>query len=368
MSAINDSARSSPRSLSWQFSWGFAAAFLAIGLLQSISELQHYLAQGGQHPWEPFLWELSSTSCTSLLAPLIFRLHQHSLSLKAWPQRLGLHLGGALLYPLLHVGGMFGLRLAVYALAGVSYEPGSAGEILAYEVGKDWVSYAIIVGLCHAVLLHHAHRQREQDLLRLQAELAEARLARLAEQIQPHFLFNTLNLISSVMYEDVAQADRILCDLAALLRQALTAQQSPRHTLAQEVALVRPYLSIMQARFGERLSVSIELSEDAQRCLLPSLLLIAPVENAITHDVAQSSGPVRVSLQAEVIAGQLHLRVHNSGTAPQRQHREGAVGMSNTRERLQSLYGERAQVTLQPHPEGGTLLRLQLPAEMETKA
>ncbi len=354
--------------LSRNFAWGFAAAFLAIGLLQSISELQHYLARGGQDPWEPFLWELSSTTCTSLLAPLIFRLHHRSLALQAWPQRLGLHLAGALLYPLLHVSSMFGLRFAIYALLGQSYEPGSAADILAYELGKDLVGYAVIVGLCHAVLLHHAHRQREQDLLRLQAELAEARLARLAEQIQPHFLFNTLNLISSVMYEDVAQADRILCDLATLLRQALNAQQSPRHTLAQELALVRPYLSIMQARFGERLSVHIELSEQAQACLLPSLLLIAPVENAITHDVAQSTGPVSVRLQAEVIQGQLQLQVHNSGTAPQRLHREGAVGMSNTRERLQSLYGDRAQVTLQPHPQGGTLLSLQLPAETQLPA
>ncbi|MEJ6005990.1 histidine kinase [Paucibacter sp. AS339] len=348
-----------------RFAWGFAAAMLAIGLLQSLSELQHYLARGGQHGWEPFLWELSSTLCTALLAPLIYRLHRFSLSLPAWPPRLGLHLAGALLYTLLHVSGMFGLRLLVYAWSGVSYEPGSPAEILAYEAGKDLVGYAFIVGLCHALQMHEANRQREQDLLRLQAELAEARLSRLAEQIQPHFLFNTLNLISSVMYEDVAQADRILCDLAALLRQALTAQQSGRHTLAQELELVRPYLAIMQARFGERLSVSIKLSEEALSCLLPSLLLIAPVENAITHDVAQTSGPVRISLRAEVADGLLHLHVHNSGTAPQRDSREGAVGMSNTRERLRSLYGQGAQVSLSAGPEGGTLLSLQLPAEKE---
>ena len=92
------------------------------------------------------------------------------------------------------------------------------------------------------------------------------------------------------MYEDVTRADRIVCDLAALLRQALNAQENGRHSLAQELDLIQPYLAIMQARFGERLQVELAVSEAALACFLPSLLLIAPVENAITHDVAHSAG------------------------------------------------------------------------------
>lgn len=344
--------------------WLYAACVLAVGLLLSLAELQHYLERGGQHPWEPFLWELSSVLMTGLLGPLIYRWHVLGL---ARPGRLRLfahHLLGAGTYMLAHVGGMFGLRFAAYALAGLAYAPGSAAGILAYEAGKDLVSYAFIIAICHGLYVRVAMRRREQELLQLRTDLAEAQLTRLTEQIQPHFLFNTLNLISSVMYEDVARADRILCDLAALLRQALTAQETPRHTLAQELSLVEPYLNIMQARFGERLSVQIEASEDARRCLLPALLLIAPVENAITHDVAQSSGPVRVSVGAEVHAGLLLLSVKNSGIAAQRDHREGAVGMANTRARLLSFYGERAQVALTAEPGGGSCLSLRLPAEL----
>ncbi|MCV2370764.1 sensor histidine kinase [Roseateles oligotrophus] len=345
--------------------WAYAASVLAVGLLQSLAELQHYLERGGEHPWEPFLWELSSVLMTGLLGPLIYRWHLLGLAL---PGRLRLsvhHLVGAAGYTLAHVAGMFGLRFAVYALAGLAYRPGSAAEILAYETGKDLVSYAIIVAICHGIYVMVEMRRREQELLQLRAELAEAQLTRLTEQIQPHFLFNTLNLISSVMYEDVARADRILCDLAALLRQALSAQDSGRHTLAQELSLVEPYLNIMQARFGERLSVQIEASEEARRCLLPALLLIAPVENAITHDVAQSSGPVRVSVGAEVLAGELLLTVKNSGIAARRDHRDGAIGMANTRARLLSLYGERAQLALQADAAGGSCLSLRLPAELQ---
>lgn len=344
--------------------WIYAACVLAIGLLLSLAELQHYLARGGQHAWEPFLWELSSVLMTGLLGPLIYRWHVAGLNRPGWLRSWARHLLGAAAYMLAHVGGMFGLRYAVYALAGLDYRPGSAAEILAYEAGKDLVSYALIVAICHGLHMMAAMRRREQELLQLRAELAEAQLTRLTEQIQPHFLFNTLNLISSVMFEDVARADRILCDLAVLLRQALTAQQSPRHTLAQELSLVEPYLNIMQARFGERLSVQIEASEDARRCLLPALLLIAPVENAITHDVAQSSGPVRVSVSAVVQAGALLLSVKNSGVAPQRDQRDGAVGMANTRARLLSLYGERAQLMLTADPSGGSCLSLRLPAEL----
>src|SRR5574343_269416 len=139
--AMNASAAAAAAAARRRFSWGFATVMLAVGLLHSLSELQQYRADGGQHPWEPFLWELSSTLFTALLAPVIYRLHARSRQLPGWGVRLGLHALGALGYTVLHVLGMFGLRFAVYAVAGVSYEPGHAGDILLFEAGKDIVSY-----------------------------------------------------------------------------------------------------------------------------------------------------------------------------------------------------------------------------------
>jgi len=344
--------------------WTYVGLLLIVALLQSVSELQHYLANGGKHRWEPFVWEFSSILCTGLLCVAIYHWHVFGLQLGRWPLQLALHATGLVAYTLAHVGGMFSLRFAVYSLANVRYEPGDAQHILAYEAGKDFAGYVLIVAICHGLWLYFESQRRQQEMARLRGELAEARLSRLTEQIQPHFLFNTLNLISSVMYEDVVRADRLLCELAQLLRQALVAQESGSHTVAQELDLVEPYLSIMRARFGEqRLRISVEVSDEARTCLLPALLLISPVENAIKHDVALHAGPVHVSVRGWVHAGQLHLTVTNSGTAPERVQREGAIGLANTRARLRALYGAPARVELQASTDGGSLLSLSLPAE-----
>ena len=340
----------------------YACAIACIGLLQGTAELQHYWRDGGRHAWEPYLWELSSVGVTAALAPQIYRWHVAGLAHQR--SLLWRHPLGALVYMLVHVGGMFGIRFAVYALAGVPYHAGSAATVLAYEAGKDLVGYFFITLVCHGIYLFLAAQRRERDLQRVRGELAEARLARLSEQLQPHFLFNSLNLIGAVMYEDVARADTLLCDLATLLRQTLAAQQLPRHTLAQELTLIAPYLALMQARFGTRLAFSVAASDAARRCGVPTLLLISPIENAIKHDVAVSATAVNVRIHAWCGGGDLHVAVDNSGMAPQRTERAGAFGLDNVRQRLHALHGARAQVTLAPHPDGGTRLLIRLPAEV----
>lgn len=337
----------------------YACALLAIGLLQGTAALQHYAAAGGTRPWEPYLWELSSVLTGGALALLVYRWHVAALvrSLPLLPLVLVRHVAGAFAFVLLHVAGMFAIRSTAYALAGVDYSPGSAISVLAYESGKDLVTYAVIVAICHGIYLFIQSQ-------RLRGELAEERLARLGEQLQPHFLFNSLNLISSVMYEDVARADRLLCDLSDLLRQTLAAQQAPQHALEAELALTEPYLAIMQARFGARLRVTIDASDGARRCQVPTLLLISPVENAIKHDVAHSDAQVLVAIRAWVDGATLHITVENSGTAPAAEVREGAMGLVNLRARLHALHGPRGQATLSARAEGGSCLHLNLPAQM----
>ncbi|RQO54319.1 hypothetical protein DBR47_22790 [Paucibacter sp. KBW04] len=361
MSATRPDLASPQRHLLW---WAYAALVLGVGLLLSLAEFQHYQMRGGPHPWEPFLWELSSVFIIGLEAIALYRWH-------AWLRERGLsgwallppHLLGWAVFVLVHVAGLLMIRASVYASMGLPYSHDPLPTMFAYEGAKDSISYLLFVFICEGLRLANADQRRRHEMERLRSELAEAKLQRLSDQIQPHFLFNTLNLISSVMYEDVARADHLLCELATLLRQALNAQHSERHTLAQELRLVQPYLALMQARFGERLQIQLEASEAAQAALLPSLLLIAPIENAITHDVAQHSGPVRLKLQAELAEGLLQITVDNSGVAPSRDARAGSIGLANTRERLRACYGHRAQVSLEALG-GGSRLRLTLPAEL----
>jgi LytS/YehU family sensor histidine kinase len=166
------------------------------------------------------------------------------------------------------------------------------------------------------------------------------------------------------MYEDVARADRLLCQLAELLRQTLAAQQRTEHTLREELALVQPFLALMQARFGpERLVVQIDADPAAQACRLPALLLLAPVENAVKHDVARHRGRVTVGVAARRRGDVLELCVSNQGDRPVPEippDPDGGLGLRNLRERLQARYGDAARVGFGPEG-GGMALRLELP-------
>lgn len=341
----------------------YVALLTVIGLLLSASALQAYRMGGGTRPWEPFLWEFSSVVVIGTLALGVHAL-VGALRGRPWPQQLAAHALALPVFSVLHIAGMFGLRLLVYGLAGVDYRPDEVSTLLIYEGGKDAVSYISFCLIARGVWMAQAAAVREQELDRARRELAEVRLARLADQVQPHFLFNTLNLISSVMYEDVPRADRLLCQLADLLRQTLAAQQRAEHTVGEELALVQPFLALMQARFGpERLLVRIEADEAARACRLPALLLLAPVENAVKHDVARHRGRVTVSVVARCVGERLHLSVSNHGDTPVPEAApdpEGGLGLRNLRERLEARYGADARVDFGPDA-GGMTLRLELP-------
>ncbi len=336
----------------------YLALLAVVGLLLSASALEAYRLAGGRRPWEPFLWEFSSVSVIGALAlgvhALVGRLRE-----QPWPRQLAAHALALPAFSAVHIAGMFGLRLLVYALVGVDYHPDAVPTLLVFEGGKDAVSYLSFCLISRGIWMAQAATARAQELERARRELAEVRLARLADQVQPHFLFNTLNLISSVMYEDVARADRLLCQLADLLRQTLAAQQRAEHTLAEELALVQPFLALMQARFGpERLVVHIDADGAAQGCRLPALLLLAPVENAVKHDVARHRGRVTVTVAAARDGDRLRLRVSNHGDTPVPESPpdpDGGLGLRNLRERLQARYGGDARVGFGPDGRGMSL-------------
>ena len=183
---------------------------LAVALLLSVAALQDYRRAGGTRDWEPILWEFSSVACMTLLVLAVARWAAW-LRGRPWPQLLAGHLLGALLFNGLHVGGMFGLRFLVYAWMDVGYDPGPLHELLVYEGAKDLVSYALILMLTRGVWAARAARQRERELAQARTALAEARLSRLAEQVQPHFLFNALNTVIASLIHDRSRRAPMRC-------------------------------------------------------------------------------------------------------------------------------------------------------------
>jgi two-component system LytT family sensor kinase len=352
------------RFLTWV---GYAAFWAGIGLFFSLAEWQHYVRAGGRHPWEPFLWEMTGALTTGLLAVAVYRWNEWLLAPRRGRAATAAgYLAGFVAYTLAHSALMIGSRYPVYRLAGLHYAPGSLLSVLGYEGAKDAVSYALVLGLSMGWRAFLRGQRQAAEVERLNAHLAEARLARLQEQVQPHFLFNTLNLISSVMHEDVERADRILSELADLLRQSMSAAAVAEHPLAQELRWVEPFLSIMCQRFGERLRTRIEVSEAAARCIVPTLLLMAPVENAVKHGVARSAGGVDVQVVADVVDGCLRIDIVDTGDAPLSQN-AGGTGLANLRARLATLHGEAAGVALAREGDR-TRVRITLPARVGAAA
>ena len=355
--------RSGSRFLPWLT---YAAFWLGVGLFFALAAWQRYVQYGGQHQWEPFLWELSGSLTAGALAVAIHRWNGWLLAHVRLPVLVAGHVAGVVAYALAHCAAMYGIRFVVYALMHVEYRPGSLLSVLGYEGAKDAVTYVLVLGLSMGWRSFQREQRQAAEVERLNAHLAEARLARLQEQIHPHFLFNTLNLISSVMHEDVERADRILAELADLLRQSMSAANAAEHTLAQEMRWVEPFLSIMRQRFGERLRTRLEISPAARDCIIPTLLLMAPVENAVKHGVARSAAGADVAVVAEVVAGQLRIDIVDTGDAPV-EAQPGGTGLANARARLAALQGDAAGITLQ-REDGRTRVRVTLPARTRDAA
>ncbi len=221
------------------------------------------------------------------------------------------------------------------------------------------------------------YRVREAESVRLQAEaarlhaqLAEARLSALRTQLDPHFLFNTLNAVSALVERDPRGVRRMISRLSELLRASLEGGDAPEVPLEKELEFIGRYLEIMQIRFQGSLSVETSAPPELADALVPSLVLQPLVENAIKHGVRRSEGVGRIAIAARRDDGRLVLSVEDSGPGPDAATPEagGGVGLRNTRERLEALYGDAQSLTLRPAEGGGTVAEVVLPYHTATGA
>ncbi len=198
----------------------------------------------------------------------------------------------------------------------------------------------------------------------LEGALREAELETLRMRLNPHFLFNCLQNISSLASEDSKAASTTIARLGDLLRVALSHDYQSHISLRQEIELTRSYLAIEQIRFGDRLSVLFSLDPLAEGVPVPSLLLQPLVENALKHGLAER-GQGLVSISSAIEAGMLNLAIRDNGSGAGEERSEAVgfgVGLTATRERLQRMYGEKQSLSIRKLPEGGTEIRLSLPA------
>ena len=365
-----------PRFRPWMFvsaAWILPAIFAAINRAAQ-THLQH---------WENFtvsdlLWDGGDWFLFAFLTPPVFAVS------KRWPvtrhhlsRRVPLHLGISVLFCVAWATCCQVLSLVLMRLFAPNLLPTTPDGPIQFwgKVGVQWLSliftalpfgvavYLSMVGIEHAIRYFTEGREREVQLARLSEQLAGARFAALQAQVNPHFLFNTLNTIAVFVRDnDRKAAVRIVEQLSEVLRSTLSSHRANEVALSEELELVRQYVAIEQARFSDRLRPEFLIDNSVLSAALPSFALQNLVENAIRHGIANEPEAGRLIVEARRRDNLLEISVTDDGTGiDENMAIPKGHGIENTRARLRALYGERASLEIVRRSERGTIANLKLP-------
>jgi signal transduction histidine kinase len=352
--------------------WVLPAAFAAIS----------HFVQSRLNDWGPvsardLLFASGDWFLYAFLTPGVFAVS------KRWPltrphlaNRVVLHLAISLLFCVAWAtcGKLLQLVLGLVFTPNLVHEAMASNQFWR-KAGVDWLSwifttlpfgvavYFCVVGMEHAIRYFVEAREREVQMARLSEQLSSARFATLQAQVNPHFLFNTLNTIAVLVRDNDRQgAVSIVEHLSEMLRRTLSRHRANEVTLGEELELVRQYLAIEQARFSDRLRPEVSIDEALLSAALPSFALQHLVENAIRHGIARRTDAGRVSISARRDHDTLELSVVDDGPGIDAEagSRMGH-GIANTRERLRALYGEGASLVVTRGAGGGTIATLRVP-------
>ena len=232
-----------------------------------------------------------------------------------------------------------------------------------------WVSqtFDFLLSYCFGLALligagtYHELKHEKLRTAKLQCDWMQARLQALRMQLNPHFLFNTLNTAVAVLRREPATAEKMLVGLSDLLRRILREGETEQATLEHETAFLRKYLEIERLRFSDRLAFDIDVPKETECAMVPGLLLQPLAENAVAHGVAHEDDSVRINVRARREAQRLVLEVENSVAAQPRRRPGMGIGLSATRERLRAMFGAEHDVELSTGADGSVLVRVSIP-------
>jgi two-component system, LytTR family, sensor kinase len=336
---------------------------LLLGVLETLQQIAWYVVREVRSPVQ--------SSLTSVFLPwllilpflplVVYLAERWPMDHGRWLRHLPVHVVATLLLLLVHQ------LLSAWLISTLQPNPPVALvaywiKLITFRLAVDASVYWTIVGGVHAARATREAREREQAAARLEASLAEARLAALREQLQPHFLFNSLNAVSTLALRGdghaVTQALSTLSDLLRITLETRT-QELP---LAEELAFLDRYLDLQQLRFGDRLTVERRIDDDALDAAVPAMLTQPLVENALRHGIEREPGAGRVVIRVERAGETVVIEVRDSGPgfAAAAGVHEG-IGLTNSRARLAGLYGAAASLQCGDAPGGGGQVRVTLP-------
>jgi two-component system, LytTR family, sensor kinase len=317
--------------------------------------------------WRLLVLNLAYWYVPAALAGTIFRLaHRFRVDTTDWPKALAVHASAAVTFSVIHLAGMISVRALLWpGRLFPGYGSWTSFVQRIYLTNLDWalMTYSAIVGLSYALGYYRESQARALGAANLEARLAQARLRTLEAELHPHFLFNTLHAISTLIHTQPDAADRMISRLSDLLRITFSRSDAAVVPLHEELEFLQKYLEIEQTRFQDRLTVEFDIDPDTLDAAVPRLILQPLVENAIKHGVAPRTAPGRIAIVSRLEAERLCLQVRDNGdglsNAARAGHHQG-VGLSNTRDRLECLYGP-AQALELIESGDGLMVQIHLP-------
>jgi two-component system, LytTR family, sensor kinase len=366
----NEPAKSKPR-MKWM-KW--AIIFLCWTGFALFFTTQSYIVQArynGKVNWKGTLvdWLLGSYSWF-ILTPLVLRMSKlFPLQRGKLLRSVGVH---SFVGPFFNIVNIVIFIVARGAIFGPFPDTRSFFESLRSHIIIEFhgglLLYMAVIGISQAIDYYRKYRERELQASNLETRLVEAQLDALRMQLHPHFLFNTLNSVSVLMRRDVDAADRMLLQLSSLLRGALARNAAHEIKLGQELEILQRYLEIEQIRFQDRLTVRAHIDPSALDALVPQLFFQPLVENAIRHGIADREAGGEIDIRAERQNGMVYLQVRDNG--PGLNLSDGnfieGVGLSNTRSRLEYLYGSDGSFEVYNAEKGGLVVAAAFPFHTET--
>ena len=342
--------------------WRYLTIWTAVAVVFAIQQsLTDGLDNSG---WPMFIylrWSMIQWYTWAALAPTVFRLAER------YPIRAPLRLRGLAKQLVASVCVTF-VAMVASALVSTLFEPSGFSQQLWYFLAQHFaiglLTYWALFAIQQAIHFHAEKARREVEASRLATELAQSRLLALKSQLQPHFLFNTLHAIITLLDEDKVSAEDMLLRLSDLLRAFLEDYDGQEISLRQELTLIELYLGIQRTRFKDRLTTRIYIAPDTLDCAVPSLILQPIVENAIRHGIGQRVGSDNIEIESRREGDTLCIDVRNrnstlaAGPADSAGH---GIGLSNTRLRLKELYGDDAEVRLDMIWPEGVACRIRIP-------
>ena len=368
---LQDRADAEASAASLPLWWSLGLGTCGVTLIALTVSAQIYLSM--LHHGHSFLriaaWQLCSWSVWAAATPAVLRLGaqltRRAASFSSLAPRV-IIMGLVILCAHVVVASVATLSLQPYVPVQI-FRLDGALILQTLSLPVDLLVYFLLLMIGSSIAVYHRARSLELRESRLEADLARAQLDALRLEIEPHFLFNTLNSIASLIRSRASdRALTALLGLSDLLRAAVDGRRQHTTTLAEETAFVKRYVELQRARFSDRLQVRYSFSPESERCAVPSFLLQPVVENAFRHGLSRRPGPCSLELAASVDGSELHVWVRDDGVGLPPDFNltnHAGTGLRNARQRLQRLYNGAAQLRLEPAEGGGTVAHIRLPVD-----